>query len=78
MGNYGRGNRRENNSVQDNSNMGTMGAIVLSGQRTGYNATENNGDNTGSKLSRKRNGSTGVGAKWAIHNNTPLLRVVPS
>ena len=29
MGNYGRGNGRENNSVQDNSDMGTIGAIVL-------------------------------------------------
>ena len=29
MGNYGRENGRENNSVQDNSDMGTMGAIVL-------------------------------------------------
>ena len=29
MGNYGRRNRRENNSVQDNSDMGTIGAIVL-------------------------------------------------
>ena len=29
IGNYGHGNRRENNSIQDNSNMGTMGAIVL-------------------------------------------------
>ena len=49
--------------------MGTMGAIVLSGQRTGYNATEDNGDDMGSKLSRKRNGSTGVGAKWAVHDS---------
>ena len=29
MGNYGRGNGRENNSVQDNSDMGIIGAIVL-------------------------------------------------
>ena len=29
IGNYGHGNRRENNSVQDNSDMGTIGAIVL-------------------------------------------------
>ena len=27
--NYGRGNTRENNSVQDNSDRGTIGAIVL-------------------------------------------------
>ena len=29
IGNYGCGNTRENNSVQDNSDMGTIGAIVL-------------------------------------------------
>ena len=29
IGNYGRGNTRENNSVQGNSDMGTIGAIVL-------------------------------------------------
>ena len=29
IGNYGCGNRRENNSVQDNSDMGTIGAIIL-------------------------------------------------
>ena len=46
-----------------------MRAIVLSGQRTGYNATEDNGDDTGSKLSRKGNGSARVGAKWAVHDN---------
>ena len=33
MGNYGRGNGRENDSVQDNSNMGTIGAIVLMDKR---------------------------------------------
>ena len=58
--------------------MGTIGAIVLIRQRTGYNATEDNGDNAGSKLSRKGNGSAEVGAKRAVHDNTPLLRVVPS
>ena len=68
MGNYGRGNGRENNSVQDNSDMGTIGAIVLIGQRTGYNATEDNGDDAGSKLSRKGNGSAEVGAKRAVHD----------
>ena len=68
IGNYGHRNRRENNSVQDNSDMGTMGVIVLRGQRTGYNATEDNGDDTGSKLSRKGNGSTRIGAKRAVHD----------
>ena len=68
IGNYRCENGRENNSIQDNSDMGTIGAIVLSGQRTGYTATEDNGDNVGSTLSRKRNGSAGVGAKWAIHD----------
>ena len=58
--------------------MGTIGAIVLIRQRTGYNATEDNGDDAGSKLSRKGNGSAEVGAKRAVHDNTPLLRVVPS
>ena len=29
IGNYRRGNARENNSIQDNSDMGTIGAIVL-------------------------------------------------
>ena len=29
IGNYGPGNTRENNSIQDNSDMGTIGAIVL-------------------------------------------------
>ena len=29
MGNYGHRNGRENNSVQDNSDMGTIGAIIL-------------------------------------------------
>ena len=48
--------------------MGTMRAIVLSGQRTGYNATEDNEDDTGSKLSRKGNGSARVGAKQAVHD----------
>ena len=29
IGNYGHENGRENNSIRDNSDMGTMGAIVL-------------------------------------------------
>ena len=29
IGNYGHGNGRENNSIWDNIDMGTMGAIVL-------------------------------------------------
>ena len=44
----------------------------------GYNATEDNGDDTGSKLSRKGNVGAGVGAKRGVHDNTPLPRVVPS
>ena len=31
MGNYGHGNERGNNRVWDNSNKGTIGAIVLMG-----------------------------------------------
>ena len=47
-------------------------------QRVGYNATEDNGDDAGSKLSRKGNVGAGVGAKRGVHDNTPLPRVVPS
>ena len=50
----------------------------MNGQETGYNAMEDNGDDTGSKLSRKGKGGTGVSIKRDVHDNTPLLRVVPS
>ena len=41
IGNYGCRNRRENNSVQDNSDKGTIGAIVLTnkGQVTMHRRT---------------------------------------
>ena len=42
-------------------------------QRAGYNATEDNGDDAGSKLSRKGNVGAGVGAKWGVHDNKDLL-----
>ena len=50
----------------------------MNGQGIGYNAAGDNGDDTGSKLSRKGKGSAGAGTKRDIHDNTPLLRVVPS
>ena len=39
---------------------------------------EDNGNDVGSKLSKKGNGGAGVSAQWAVYNNIPLLRVVPS
>ena len=39
---------------------------------------EDNGDDVGSKLSRKGNADAGVGAKRGVHDNTPLPRVMPS
>ena len=53
-------------------------AIVLKNKKTGYNATEDNEDDIRSKLSKKRNESIGVSTRWAIHDNTPLLRVMSS
>ena len=39
---------------------------------------EDNGNDEGSKPSRKGNADARIGAKRGVHDNTPLLRVVPS
>ena len=49
-------------------------SYCTNGQGTGYNAMEDNGDNMGSKLSRKGNGSAEVGAKRAVHDSLSCMK----